>query len=131
MGFATELDDPLKPLRENPVSEEVIRAAFRTAGHRSLVGSGRARSIREFRPGVPIRGHRELMLCWEPPSRYSSDPLEVRSITGDVSVYRLSCVVGFRQNVLLCTGKVQREELAWEKFRSAFTTSLHTCHQEW
>jgi hypothetical protein len=73
MGFATELDDPLKPLSELLVTD-------------LLVGSGRARSIREFRLGVPIHGHRKLTLSWEPPSRYSSEPVEIRTIAGDVSV---------------------------------------------
>jgi hypothetical protein len=86
MGFATELDDPLKPLRENPVSEEIVRPLSELLVTDLLVGSGRARSIREFRLGVPIHGHRKLTLSWEPPSRYSSEPVEIRTIAGDVSV---------------------------------------------
>src|ERR1700731_3360383 len=31
MGLATEINDPLAPLRENPVSEEIIRPIFGTA----------------------------------------------------------------------------------------------------
>jgi Domain of unknown function (DUF4062) len=86
MGFATDIDDPLKPLRENPVSEEIIRPLAELLVTDVLVGSGRARSIREFRLGVPIRGRRSLTLSWESPSRYSNEPAELRSISGEVNI---------------------------------------------
>ncbi len=86
MGFATEINDPLAPLRENPVSEEIIRPLSELLITDLLVGPGRARRIVAFRLGVSIRGRRHLTLSWEPPSRYSNEPVTVRSIKGDVTI---------------------------------------------
>jgi hypothetical protein len=65
MGFATEINDPLAPLRENPVSEEIIRPLSELLVTDLLVGTGRARSIVAFRLGVAIRRRRSLTLAWE------------------------------------------------------------------
>lgn len=86
MGFMAELDDPLKPLRENRVSEEIVRPLSELLVTDLLVGTGRAKSIRDFRLGVPIQGHRKLTLSWEAPSRYSSEPVAVRSISGNLEI---------------------------------------------
>jgi Domain of unknown function (DUF4062) len=86
MGFATEIPDPLAPLRENPVSEEIIRPLSELLVTDLLVGTGRARSIVAFRLGVAIRGRRSLTLAWETPSRYSNEPVTVRSIRGEVNI---------------------------------------------
>lgn len=86
MGFATEINDPLAPLRENPVSEEIIRPLSELLVTDLLVSTGRARSIRRFRLGVAIRGHRSLTLSRETPSRYSNEPVTVRSIKGEVDI---------------------------------------------
>src|SRR5260370_12609570 len=86
MGFATEINDPLAPLRENPVSEEIIRPISELLVTDLLVGTGRARSIRGFRLGIAIRGHRNLTLSWEQPKRYSNEPVTVRSIKGEVKI---------------------------------------------
>ena len=45
MGFATEINDPLEPLRESPVSEEIIRPLSELLVTDLLVGTGRAKSI--------------------------------------------------------------------------------------
>jgi len=58
MGFATDIPDPLSPLRENPVSEEIIRPLSELLVTDLLGGTGRARSIVGFRLGVAIRGRR-------------------------------------------------------------------------
>jgi len=86
MGFATEIDDPLAPLRENPVSEEIVGPLSELLVTDILVGTGRARSISGFRLGVAIRGRRSLTLAWETPSRYSNEPVTVRSIKGEVNI---------------------------------------------
>jgi hypothetical protein len=86
MGFATEINDPLARLRENPVSEEIIRPISELLVADLLVSTGRARSIRGFRLGIAIRGHRNLTLSWEPPNRYSNETVTVRSITGEVKL---------------------------------------------
>jgi len=62
MSFATEIDDPLKPLRENPVSEEIVRPISELLVTDLLVGTGRASSIRAFKLGVAIGGRRNLTL---------------------------------------------------------------------
>jgi hypothetical protein len=86
MGFATEIDDPLRPLRQSPVSEEIVRPLSELLLTGLLVGSGRARSIRAFRLGVAIRGRRSLTLAWETPSRFSNESVRVRSIRGEVHI---------------------------------------------
>lgn len=73
-----ELDDPLKPLREDAISEEIIRPVSELLVTDLLVGTGRARAIHEFRLAAPVQGHRKLILSWEVPNRYSSDPLTIR-----------------------------------------------------
>jgi hypothetical protein len=86
MGFATEMNDPLKPMRESPVSEEIIRPLSELLLTDLLVGTGRARSIRTFRLGVAIRKRRNLTLAWETPSRFSNEPVTIRSISGEISI---------------------------------------------
>jgi len=86
MGFAAEIPDPLAPLRQSPVSEEIVRPISELLVTDILVGTGRARSIRAFRLGVAIRGRRSLTLAWEVPNRYSNEPVTVRSISGEVSI---------------------------------------------
>ena len=86
MGFAAEIPDPLAPLRQSPVSEEIIRPISELLVTDILVGTGRARSIRAFRLGVAVRGRRSLTLAWEAPNRYSNEPVTVRSISGEVSI---------------------------------------------
>ena len=86
MGFAAEINDPLAPLRESPVSEEIIRPLSELLITDVLVGTGRARSIRGFRLGVAIRGRRSLSLSWETAGRYANEPVTVRSIKGEVSI---------------------------------------------
>jgi hypothetical protein len=86
MGFAAEMNDPLRPLRESPVSEEIIRPLSELLLTDLLVGTGRARSIRTFRLGVAIRGRRSLTLAWETPSRFSNEPVTLRSISGEINI---------------------------------------------
>lgn len=86
IAFATEIDDPLAPLRESPVSEEIIRPLSELLVTDVLVGSERARRIVTFRFGVQIRGHRALTIGWETPSRYANDQVNVRTISGQVSI---------------------------------------------
>jgi Domain of unknown function (DUF4062) len=86
MGFMTEIDDPLQPLRDGPVSEEIIRPISELLVTDLLVGSGRASLIRTFRLGIAVRGRRSLALAWATPKRYSNEPVTVRSISGEVTL---------------------------------------------
>lgn len=85
-GFSAEISDPLKPLRDSPVPEEIIRPLAELLITELLVGSGRARGIREFVLGVPHQGRRSLSLGWETPKRYSNEPTAIRSIRGQISI---------------------------------------------
>lgn len=86
MGFAPKIPDPFAPLRQNPVSEEIIRPISELLVTDVLVGTGRAKSIRAFSLGVANRGRRRLTLAWEVASQYSNQPTTVRSISGEVSI---------------------------------------------
>jgi len=86
LSSMAEIPDPFAPLRQSPVSEEIIRPLAELLMMDVLVGSGRAASIRTFRLGVANRGRRRLTLAWEVAGRYSNEPSSVRSITGDVNM---------------------------------------------
>jgi hypothetical protein len=86
MGFAAEIDGPLAPIREAPVSEEIIRPLSELLITDELVGSERAGRIVTFRLGVSIRSRRALTLSWETPRRYSNDTVSIRTIEGAVSI---------------------------------------------
>lgn len=86
MGFAVEMDDPFQPLRDTPVSEEIVRPIAELLLTDILVGSERAARIVEFKLGVAVRGRRNLILKWETPQRYSNERGSLRSITGEVSL---------------------------------------------
>lgn len=72
MGFAASIPDPFAPLRQNPVSEEIIRPVAELLVTDMLVGTGRAKGIRAFSVGVANRGRRRLTLAWEVASQYSN-----------------------------------------------------------
>lgn len=86
MGFAAEIDDPLAPLRETLVSEEIIRPLSELLITDVLVGSGRGGRIVTFRLGVAVRARRALTLSWETPRRYANDTVSIRTIEGTVSI---------------------------------------------
>jgi hypothetical protein len=86
MAFAAEIDDPLQPLRVSPVSEEIVRPLAELLLTDLLIGTGRAGRIVELRIGVPIRGHRPLLMRWETPRRYVNESIAVRSIQGDITL---------------------------------------------
>jgi hypothetical protein len=84
MGFATEIEDPLKFLRNNAISEEIIRPLAELLITDILVGSGRAKRLTGFRLGLSVHGMRPLTLSWETPKRYSNQPTAIRTIEGRV-----------------------------------------------
>jgi hypothetical protein len=86
MGFMIDIDDPLQPLRETPVSEEIVRPISELLVTDVLVGSGRASLIQTFRLGVAVRGRRSLALTWETPKRYSNERVAVRTVNGEVTL---------------------------------------------
>jgi hypothetical protein len=86
MGFASQIADPLAPLRENRVSEEIIRPLSELLITELLVGTGRTRSVIRYRLGVAIRERRNLSISREAPNRYSNERPAVRSIQGEVKI---------------------------------------------
>jgi hypothetical protein len=86
MSFATEIPDPLAPLRTNLISEEIMRPLTELLLTDLLLGSQRARRIVDFRMSVPVQGRRSLTLAWEPVSRYSNHVEPFRTISGEVNI---------------------------------------------
>jgi Domain of unknown function (DUF4062) len=86
MGFAAEIDDPLQALRENPVSEEIIRPLSELFVADVLVGSGRAERVVAFKLGIPVRQRRSLFLQWETPRRYVNDKITIRELKGEILI---------------------------------------------
>jgi hypothetical protein len=86
MGFAAEIDDPLQALRDNPVSEEIIRPLSALFVTDVLVSSGRAERVLAFKLGIAVRQRRSLSLQWEAPRRYANDKSTVREIKGEVLI---------------------------------------------
>ena len=72
MDFMVEMADPLQPLRDARVPDEIVRALAEVMIVDELVGSGRAARVTTFRLGTSIGGLRRLALGWEPPRRYAN-----------------------------------------------------------
>lgn len=72
MGYFPEMADPLQPLREAAVSDEVVRPLAELMVVDELVGSGRAARVAKFRLGASVGGQRRLELQWEPHQRYAN-----------------------------------------------------------
>lgn len=86
LEFFAEIPDPLHPLREARVSDEIVRPLAQLLIADALVGSGRAVRVTEFNLGAAVRGRRHLTLSWEVPRRYSNERPQTRTITGDVGL---------------------------------------------
>lgn len=86
MGFFVEMHDPLRPLRDAHVSDEIVRPLAELLIVDALVGSNRAARVTEFKLGIAIRGVRQLAVSWEPPRRYSNESIKHRTIRGEVSL---------------------------------------------
>ena len=73
MGFLPEIADPLQPLRDAGVPDEIVRPLAELMVVDELLGSGRAARVTRFRLGTSIGGRRRLELEWEPPRRYANE----------------------------------------------------------
>ena len=78
IDFMAEMADPLQPLREARVPDEIVRALAEVMIVDELVGSGRAARVTTFRLGASVGGQRRLELAWEPPRRYANERRERR-----------------------------------------------------
>ena len=85
MGFMADMPDPLQPLRDADVPDEIVRSLAELMIVDELVGSGRAARVSEFRLGASVGGLRRLSLTWEPPRRYTNERRgRRRSLEGQV-----------------------------------------------
>lgn len=78
MDFMAEMADPLQPLRDAGVPDEIVRALAELMIVDELVGSGRAARLTTFRLGASVGGLRRLQLAWEPPRRFTNERPERR-----------------------------------------------------
>ena len=78
MGFMPEMADPIQPLRDARVPDEIVRALTEVMIVDELVGSGRAARITTFRLGASVGGLRRLEFAWEPPRRFTNERPERR-----------------------------------------------------
>ena len=72
MDFMPEMADPLQPLRDARVPDEIVRALTEVMIVDELVGSGRAARVTTFRLGASVGGLRRLEFAWEPPRRFTN-----------------------------------------------------------
>ena len=85
MAFMAEMPDPLQPLRDAQVPDEIVRSLAELMLVGELVGSGRAARVTHFRLGTSVGGRRRLELTWEPPQRYVNERKRPRhSVSGQV-----------------------------------------------
>ena len=78
MDFMAEMADPLQPLRDARVPDEIVRALAEVMVVDELVGSGRAARLTTFQLGASVAGLRRLELAWEPPRRFTNERPERR-----------------------------------------------------
>ena len=58
MDFMAEMPDPLRPLRDADVPDEIVRPLTEVMIVDELVGSGRAAKVTELKLGASVRGLR-------------------------------------------------------------------------
>ncbi|MYD87368.1 MAG: DUF4062 domain-containing protein [Acidobacteria bacterium] len=85
MGFMVETRDPLEPLRDAGVPDEIVRSLAELMIVEELVGSGRAARVADFKLGASVSGLRRLEFSWAPPRRYDNELYrESRPVCGSV-----------------------------------------------
>ena len=86
LEFIGQIGDPLAALRAARVPDEIVRPLAELMFVDTIVGTGRAARVTEFRLGTAVRGTRRLVAAWQPPRRYSNEPSKARLIEGDVRI---------------------------------------------
>jgi hypothetical protein len=84
LGFMGEIPDPFAALRAARVSDEIARPLAELMFADTLVGSGRAARITEFRLGAAVRGFRRLVAGWQARRRYTNERPSERRIEGEI-----------------------------------------------
>lgn len=79
-----QMPNPLEPLGELRLSEEVVRPIAHLLLTEALVGAWKASRITGFRLGPAVAGRRRLELAWQAPRRYQNVEPETRHIEGSV-----------------------------------------------
>jgi hypothetical protein len=78
------MPNPLGPLAELHLSEEVTRPVAHLLLTEALIGARKASRAPRFRLGPAVAGKRRLELAWEAPRQYQNVEPETRSIRGTV-----------------------------------------------
>ena len=87
MESMTKIADPIGPLRKARVPDEIVRNLTELMITESLVGSGRAVSVKTFRLGTMTKGGRKLELTWIPATPYETGGMNrPKTITGYVNL---------------------------------------------
>lgn len=86
MGFMSDLGNPIEPLRQQRIPDEILRPIAQLLLVENLVGGGRIGRITTFRLGAAVAGKRRIELAWEPPRRYSNVNPEQRRVDGFVTL---------------------------------------------
>ena len=81
------MPNPLEPLSELRLSEEIVRPIAHLLVTEALVGTRKASRITRFRLGPAVAGHRRLELGWQAPRRYQNVEPETRQIQGSVALH--------------------------------------------
>ena len=84
MDFMVEMPDPLQPLRDAGVPDEIVRPLAEVMIVDELLGSGRVDRVTTFRLGAAVGGLRRLELAWEPPRGYAHERRKRRHLDGRV-----------------------------------------------
>ena len=82
--FMVEMPDPLQPLRDAHVPDEILRPLAEVMIIDELLGSGRAARVTQFRLGASVGGLRRLELSWEAPREYENENRRERHLVGQV-----------------------------------------------
>ena len=72
MEFMAQMRDPLQPLRDAQVPDEIVRSLAELMIVDELIGSGRAARVAKFMLGASVGGLRRLELVWEPPEWFTN-----------------------------------------------------------
>lgn len=83
MAFFAEMTNPFEPLAGLQLSEDALAGIAEVLLIDTLVGSGRAQRITDFRLGPKYRGRRRVRVEWLTPQRYSNVQPERKRLEGE------------------------------------------------
>ncbi|MDE0626840.1 MAG: DUF4062 domain-containing protein [Bryobacterales bacterium] len=85
LGSMAKMPDPLEPLRDTDVPDEIVRSLAEVMVVEQLVGSGRAARVTNFSLGASVGGRRRLDLAFEPATGFTgAASSQIVSVSGSV-----------------------------------------------